>query len=245
MLLPPKLPAEFSAALADETAQKLRELVIDEVAGCLADNGSRLRFHHWLTGEPAGSAFGAVTEMAAELGSAAAELARAGRLYAASALVRQLLECGYLFDLAAESPEELSRWYRGDHRDLRTEFTPVKLRRRSTTGFTDSEYRTHCERGGHPHRLGEHLLRNPSGDTGFAFWADLALHTADTWRLFCGAVSNYDPRARLGDSLYSPHRSPGGHYRIDALIGQWRTTDLIAQRSARPTGTTPSPRPGG
>ena len=61
------LPPEHAAALADEASQQLREQVALETARYLADNGSRLRFHHWLDNDRGGHAFGIITGIAAEL----------------------------------------------------------------------------------------------------------------------------------------------------------------------------------
>jgi hypothetical protein len=231
------LPPEHAAALADEASQQLREQVALETARYLADNGSRLRFHHWLDNDRAGHAFGIITGIAAELVAGAAALVHAENFYAASALTRQLLECGYLLDAAAQSPDELARWHRGDPLDLRNEFTPVKLRRRSSTGFRDGEYRAHCENGGHPHPRGAHLLRPVSKELAQGLWADLALHAAETWELFCAALLHYDSRARGGDVLYSPDRSPEGRYEVAILLREWRTVDSLAHRSGPPIAT--------
>jgi hypothetical protein len=47
-----------------------------------------------------------MTEMAAELGEGAISLFDKDLFYAGSALVRQLIECGYLIALASERREE-------------------------------------------------------------------------------------------------------------------------------------------
>jgi hypothetical protein len=226
-------PPLLVAALNDTVAQSCRERVVREVSDRLAENGMRLAIHHWLSGEQEGRAFATVTEMAAELCGGAAELARADRFYAAAALTRQLLECGYLFGLANQAPEELARWSQGSRENLRRDFTPAKLRQRSSTSFADSEYHRHCEQGGHPHPDGRYLLRSslePSERRGPTTWADLALHVAEIWDLFVAALPLYDPRSREGDALFSPGRSPDGRHEIAELLAEWAQVDPLATR---------------
>lgn len=224
-------------ALADDEAQALRERLIDELAARLAENGLRLSIHHELGTDHAGIGFAAITEMAAELSAGAAHLFRQELWYPGAALVRQLLECGYLLALAADRRDEPKAWLTGSRGQIRAMFSAAEMRKRATRTFRVEEYQTHCEYGGHPHPAGRRLLRYHVKQQPLSprsHWADLAQHVAETWEAFCLALPYYDPRQDLDDPLYSPERSPDGSLEATTIINAWREQDAFSDRRPIP-----------
>lgn len=224
-------------ALADDEAQALREQLVDAIAARLAENGLRLSIHHQLGDDPAGLGFATITEMAAELTEGTASLFRSGLWYPGAALVRQLLECGYLLALASDRREEPEAWLTGSREQILATFTPGQMRKRAKRAFRVSEYQTHCDHGGHPNPAGRGLLRHHEEWRPLSprsQWADLAQHVAETWEGFCAALPHYDPRQIPGDPLYSPERSPDGDPEATAIISAWRKRDTLSSRSAIP-----------
>jgi hypothetical protein len=220
----------LEAGLRDDHAQALRERIALEVPQCLSSNGSRIRFHHWLSGDRAGLGFGLLCEMTADLAAGASQLFAAQLFYPGATLVRQLLECGYLLALAGERTDEMSSWIDGSPEEIRRMFTPANMRKRSVRGFRINEYRVHCEHGGHPHRAGESSVRGhqpPLGSTR-AHWVDLAQHLAETWSFFCAALPLYDPRLSPTSGLYRPADAPEGGYAVASLVKQWQRDDPLA-----------------
>jgi hypothetical protein len=136
-----------------------------------------------------------VVQIAAELTQGAIALIDEGRSYAAAALIRQLLECEYLLESFRQDFDEAKDWYRASDRELRSGFSPYRLR--DIGGFSDAEYRSHCERGGHPHPRGAYLLsiqneirkvHSPENDAPVVdrnddLWLDFAHHLQRVWSL--------------------------------------------------------------
>ena len=89
--------AFLEKGLENDEAQALRENLARAIPHRLAENGLRLYLHYEF-GErnAAGTGFATMTEMAAELGEGAVALFDADLWYPGAALVRQLIECGYL-----------------------------------------------------------------------------------------------------------------------------------------------------
>lgn len=70
--------------------------------------------------------------------------------YAASALVRQLVEVEYLAWAAVENPAEARDWLTSTPAARRERWQPRQLRKRAGGRFSPDEYAEHCEAGGHP-----------------------------------------------------------------------------------------------
>jgi len=230
----------LAEGLADDGAQALREQVAAEVPKHLADNGLRLWIHHYVSGDRAGMGFALVTETTAELAEGAARLYAADLFYPGAALVRQLLECGYLLALAGERKDEMADWIDGSADDLRKTFTPGRMRARSVRGFRFAEYQSHCERGGHPHREGALLLRHHDEARPLSLrshWLDLAQHLAEIWEFFSAALPLYDPRLDAASGLYRPADAPEGRQAVSSLLDQWREQDPLAGRLDLPLAT--------
>ena len=115
-----------------------------------------------------------------ELVSASADLFADGRHYAASALLRQLVEIEYLAWAFETKDQEGERWLRSTKSERQSFFTPAKLRKAAAGRFRGEDYGFHCELGGHPVPTGTLLLQD---DTVVAqlMLSDLLGHTGRIW----------------------------------------------------------------
>jgi hypothetical protein len=229
--------AFLEKGLANNEAQALRENLARAIPHRLAENGLRLYLHYEF-GErnAAGTGFATMTEMAAELGEGAVALFDADLWYPGAALVRQLIECGYLLALAAERREEAADWMRSTPKQSREQFSAGNMRNRSVRNFRLSEYQVHWGQGGHPTPAGRVLLRHHDQERPASHrvsWSDLTQHLAEIWQGFCAALPLYDPRCEAGGPLFSPERSPDGGDEIDALLTKWRKDDPWHGNSGR------------
>jgi hypothetical protein len=229
--------------LANDSGQALREQIAQEVPAALASNGLRLLIHHELDQSTAGVGFAMATLAAAELGEGAQRLYAASLWYPGAALVRQLIEAGYLLTLMSENREEAAAWMRSSHDEIVKRFMPRHLRQRAVRRFRPAEYEKHCDLGGHPNPAGRILLR-PNADHQLlsprSHWLDLAQHLSDAWESFVAALPLYDPRMQPGDPLYGPGRSPESGVLIESLLADWREADRAALTVSIPDLELPS-----
>lgn len=228
-----RLVAVFNAALADDRVQESREAVCDAVPAALAATGLRLSIDAFLSGDAGRQAFAVITEMAAELAMGSASLFRQELWYPGAALVRQLLECGYLISLASDSRDEAEDWFKSSHDEIVQRFMPATMRARAARDFRRAEYQSHCDLGGHPNPAGRMLLRrhdewrpiSPRSN-----WVDLAQHLGEIWTWFEEALPLYDPRHDPSGALYDPARPPDGASEVSRTLTDWRETDPLARR---------------
>lgn len=156
----------------DRVRAALRELppvseaevaLLEALAAALRVAGDSLHVVGYVTRvDPIADARVAV-QMTGELAAGVVTLLAAGNWYAAMALVRQLLELQYLLAAFVRDPEAASRW-RASTRQQRSgngPFAPSTLRKAG--GFAVDDYRSHCDRGGHPTPLGAFLVRFDHG----------------------------------------------------------------------------------
>jgi hypothetical protein len=202
----------FGQLVDDDDAAGARERYCETVSSALENVGSWLEVDSWVgagdvedaeandspTADPirrrSFAAVALVAEISSELVSGALLLFRSGNEYAASALVRQLIECEYLLQAFRLNFAEAARWHDANDKE-RWDFTPSKLRK--IGGFDRKEYGDHCEAGGHPHPSGRQLMELPRamGDleraasgrtealnTVRALWLDFTFHCDRTWR---------------------------------------------------------------
>lgn len=143
-------------------------------------------------GSDAAVGLATVIQIAGELTSGAVVLLEQDNLYAAAALIRQLVEIEYLAWAFAEDDEQAEAWLRSTH-DERLKFWQARdLRRRSGGRFRSADYARHCERGGHPTPDAMALLPDHSRrDSLMLWWFDLALHGASTWDYVNAAATEF------------------------------------------------------
>lgn len=124
-------------------------------------------------------------QVAAQLASASTDLFHDGRLYAAAALLRQLVEVEYLAWAFETRNGEAERWLRSDKQERDAFFTPSKLRKAAGGKFRTKDYGYHCELGGHP-VPGSGLLLGHSSETSQLLLSDLLGHAGRIWEHFVG-----------------------------------------------------------
>lgn len=95
--------------------------------------------------------------IAAELTESAVTMAAARHYYAVAAAVRQLIECEYLLTLFNQDLDHASTWIHTTPTEIRATFSPAKMRNR-TGAFSNQEYWSHSDTGGHPAPKGARLL---------------------------------------------------------------------------------------
>lgn len=243
---------EFFAHLVDDDeAAGAREQYCEAVSSALENVASWLAVDAWLgAGDVKDTrtmdhaeddhirlrsfvAVGLVAQISSELVSGALLLFRNRNEYAASALVRQLIECEYLFRAFRLDFAEAARWHDANDKE-RWDFTPSKLRK--IGGFDRKEYADHCESGGHPHPSGRQLMELPrsmgrlqqaaSGetselDTERALWLDFTFHCDRTWRalaeLLAAEHARFEHIGRTTKSIEAVAQSRAKWQRSDAL----------------------------
>jgi len=112
-----------------------------------------------------------------------------GNLYAASALLRQIVEIEYLGWAFANDPDEVVDWYSSTHDDRLKRWQPRHLRDRSDGKFRGKDYAEHCETGGHPTPAGmRNLLHGDGHHQAIILRHELAHHGVSAWRYLMDAI---------------------------------------------------------
>ncbi len=161
-----------------------------------------------------------VVEIAGQLLSGAVTLLERENLYGAAALLRQIVEIEYLAWAFAEDQQEAMMWLRSTADERRRLWRPQDLRKRSGDRFRASDYRGHCERGGHP--TPEATLLLPSHGRQLwseLWWLDLAEHGVSTWRYVADASD------RLG--YIKEVQSVADTCRLQDAIVHWEQSDRL------------------
>lgn len=161
-----------------------------------------------------------VIQIAGELTAGAAALLERANLYAAAALVRQLVEIEYLAWAFAEDHEQAEGWLRSTREERLQLWQPRDLRRRSQGRFRSSDYASHCERGGHPTPEATRLLPDHSQrDSVIWWWLDLALHGVSTWEYGTVAAREFG---------WSEHVVPvADRHGLTGAIEEWRRSEPL------------------
>jgi hypothetical protein len=154
-----EIEVRFRNADADPAIRRIRLGVLIAAAPCLQRSGDILHSTGFVLRDDVALASALLCHIAAELVGGIQALLESGRVYAAAALLRQLVEVEYLAYLGYSTPARLAEWYRSPPEQLRVEFTPKRMREASDGLFADHEYWTHCKHGGHPHPSGRMLLQ--------------------------------------------------------------------------------------
>ena len=115
------------------------------------------------------------------LSPASADLFSDGRIYAAAALLRQIVEVEYLAWAVDVRDQDGSRWIRSDKKQRMTFFSPTKLRKASKGKFRGQDYSFHCEFGGHPTPVGAAMLLNRNQTEVQILLVDLLGHAGRIW----------------------------------------------------------------
>jgi hypothetical protein len=145
-----------------------------------------------------------------------------GNAYAASALVRQLVEVEYLAWACAHDPDEAADWVMSDSEARRKRWQPRHLRERSAGRFDAKDYTDHCEAGGHPTPSGILTLHGPT--------------QANPELVAMPEVTRYETVLHfVAICDYLTHALPDGlaesgslRSRAHAISGAWRKADPVA-----------------
>ncbi|MDO8213468.1 hypothetical protein [Conexibacter sp. CPCC 206217] len=159
-----------------------------------------------------------VTQIGGELLSGANALLDQDNSYGAAALIRQMVEVEYLAWAFAEDPDEATTWLRSQRDERLKMWQPRHLRERSQGRFRGSDYRHHCEFGGHPTPTGMVLLpchaRGPAVER-----YEIALHGTSAWEYVSVAAERFG----YGEQVRSVAEATG----LTEAIGAWREDDRL------------------
>ena len=150
--------AAFQDAAADDLIVSARFDVLDAGGTTLQRMADILQTGGWISRDDRELAVALLSRLASELSVGIALMSRQSYIYAAGALLRQLIEIEYPMFLGYLDPTNLARWYRADGRELRKMFSPQRMRDASDGLFRDQEYWHHWEVGGHPRPRARMLL---------------------------------------------------------------------------------------
>lgn len=174
-------------------------------------------------GDDATVAVSLLLRIAAQLVSASCDLTTDGRHYAASALIRQMVELEYLAWAFDHDNSEAARWLRSTHSERLTFFTPAKLRKAAEGHFRSVDYGYHCELGGHPVPRSWVLL---TGDEAMAqlMLSDCLGHAERLW----GHVVGWCSRSHNGIIV------KGFAEQMAAVIRLWKEADVTTRLPPSP-----------
>lgn len=206
--------------------RRLRSEVSHLAADWLADAGQSLWVNAWTTTNRDAEAVALTTQMVGQLGQAAADAFDLERWYAANTLVRQIVEAQYLMAVFRDDQPQRQRWLDASPNRIEKSFRPGQMRQAG--GFRPSEYKQHCQWGGHPNPSARWLLPNHSGAVHpSALEADLALHLTETVDLLAD-VLNTIPEA---EALIAQLPQQGG---LPTAYRKWRDLDPLSRRMQLP-----------
>lgn len=232
--------ARLRQLLLDEQLQEARETYSQTISATLTEIEGWLALDSWLGGgtatltgpdqppsDEAVAAFRGVATvlcMASELAEAAVIMTSRRRTYAAAAVLRQLIECEYLFALFGQDIDHAATWIISTPAQIRQTFTPAKMRQR-TAAFSSQEYWSHCDSGGHPAPKGARLLQalDPTHET-WPYQAaeltfDIGLHLQRVWRAADRVLATHHAR-------YATVRGVDRQSAIDAW-STWEAADPL------------------
>lgn len=172
-------------------------------------------------GSDASVGLATVVQIAGELTAGAVSLLEQGNLYAAAALVRQLVEVEYVAWAFAEDKDQATVWVRSTSEERRMFWRPHDLRRRSGGRFRAADYARHCDRGGHPTPDAMALLPDHTRrDSAVWWWLDLAVHGVSTWDYVEAAARDFG---------WADHvRAAATGRALPETIERWRRSDPLA-----------------
>ncbi|MFN7147950.1 MAG: hypothetical protein ACK4V6_00565 [Microthrixaceae bacterium] len=168
-------------------------------------------------GDDAQVAVGVLAQIAADLLEASAALLSGSNHYAGAALLRQIVEVEYLTWAFANDKREASGWLNSTHQERLDFFAPGKLRGISDGHFLASDYRHHCEHGGHPVPMAIPLLGNPESPVSQMLLVDLPLHSWRTTDNLIAWTGRFPPLESVSEAL-----SNGQH-----AFARWGETDPL------------------
>jgi len=221
-------------AANDRAAQESRERACEVLMEAFGDAGQVLSVGGYLFGpdraagvspfrygSDATVALGTVCRIASELIEGASGLLRADNLYAASALLRQIVEVEYLTWAFSEDEEEAAAWLMSNHEERMRLWQPRHIPDRSGGRFRGRDYREHCERGGHPTPKARALVRGGARREWIPlWWFDLTQHSVSAWRYAHDAFGKVQWGGEMPGKL---------DQHIDVAVEQWQAADQLRE----------------
>lgn len=218
--------------MTESETRHLRSEVSHLAANWLTDAGHDLWLIGWGTRNRDVEAVALVTQMVGQLGQASADAFDVERWYAANALLRQIVEVHYLMAVFRDDPPQRQRWLDASTNRIEKSFRPSQMR--LAGGFRPSEYKQHCEWGGHPNPSARWMLPCHSGNIHpSTLVADLALHLTETVDLLADLLIEIPHGEALATHLPQ----------MDELLEtsrRWRSIDPLSKRlqALPPPGST-------
>ena len=204
----------FNEAAANEAIVSARFAVLDSAHSSFAGIADISQTAGWIQRNNQELSVALLARLASELAAGMSLLIRQMHTFPAGALLRQMVEIEYLMFLGYLDEAQFERWYRAEANELRSEFSPQRMRNASGGMFRDLEYWQHCELGGHPHPKSRVLLSQYNNDVPpQAFILPDAVHHL---RRFWTSLKLVLARSDYGESAYSRHVDP-----LEDAIHQW------------------------
>jgi hypothetical protein len=141
-------------------------------------------------------------------------------IYAAAALLRQLVEIEYLGQLFATDIDLAAQWVRATADERQAGWQPRHIRQRLGGDFRSRHYKSHCNLGGHPMPDLPGLFFNCGNYDSAGHWIELANHGTYLWVAMdgCGRALGY---GSLFDSV-------NDRLEIETHIAIWWESDALA-----------------
>lgn len=159
-----------------------------------------------------------VLQIGAQLVAASVELICDGKLYAAAALIRQMVEVEYLAWAFEARDKDAQKWLRSDRQERFEFFAPAKLRKAADGKFRSKDYGYHCDLGGHPTPSARILLTGgPINEQ--LFLSDLLGHTGRAW----DHLSNWAATNPQRDAAFMVDRES-----ITSKFQSWKRDDHLS-----------------
>jgi hypothetical protein len=218
--VPNDLAVIFRKAAEDEQIVRARLAVLDSCSVVFTRLADLLQTSGWIGRDRKELAAALLMRLASELAGGISLLIQNSHLYAAGALLRQLIEIEYLLFLGYANPTTLQNWYEADATELRKLFSPQQMRKRTDGLFRDKEYWLHCEIGGHPHPMGSRVLLSSSYTTPVPAVAFLLPDTVQHLRRLWTSVKLLLPKLNIGEIALNESGQ-----RLSEAIAHWETIE--------------------
>lgn len=206
---------------ARDTALDADLKVLKDVAEALRDKLGDEKTHHEEVDARVFVAVHLVARVAVSLIEGARQLLP-DNAYAASALVRQLVEVEYLAWACGHDSAEAIDWLTSDRDARLRRWSPQRLRNRAEGRFDDQDYWDHCEAGGHPTPLGILTLHGPTADNpGLVVMPEVTLYEV---ALHSTAIADYISHAVPAHMPIASDVQDRAH----AAASEWRQNDPAA-----------------
>lgn len=205
----------------------IRSEICRLAADWLAGAGDSLWVSAWATRNADVEAVALLTQMIGQLGQAAADAFDRDRWYAATALLRQIVEAHYLMAVFRDDASQRARWLNASNSRIEKSFRPGQMRQ--AAGFDVNEYKQHCAWGGHPNPSARWLLPNHnSGEVHpSALAADLAMHLTEAVDLLGVVLETMTDVEPIVQQMPEPGE-------LTEAYSRWRTLDPLSERIALP-----------